>query len=181
MNEELFDRPEVAEEEANQHFTITDDSAAEWALGKIKEAAEERDRLMALVEEKKAALDEQADKITVRYERDTNYLRYLLQQYMGSVKCKSTKTQDTYQLLTGKLVRKHATTSYEVDKDKLLGWLKENRRDDLIKVETSVRWADVKKLITGNPDTGLCVMGDTGEVLEGVTAVQTPEKFEIKF
>jgi hypothetical protein len=100
---------------------------------------------------------------------------------MNSVKCKSTKTQETYQLLSGKLVRKHAAIDYDVDSAKLAAWLQENGHTALVKTEVKPMWAEVKKLLNGDPTTGAVTLADTGELVEGITANQTAEKFSIKF
>lgn len=171
----------AVELEEDLSFVIDDDSKAEWALGKIKEAQEEHDRLIALVDEQQAALDDRRAQIDRQLERDTEYLKYLLSAYMGKVKCKSAKTQDTYQLLSGKLVRKHASLDYDVDNAKLAAWLQENGHAALVKTEVKPMWAEVKKLLSGDPTTGAVTFADTGELVEGIKANQTAEKFSIKF
>ena len=167
--------------EDSMAFTIDDDVKAEWALGKIREAQEERDRLLELVKQQKEILYKREQEICDRYEGDTNYLRYLLQQYMQTVKCKSSKTQDTYQLLSGKLVRKHA--GYEIQRDDaaLLRWLEDTGNLDLIQVKTAPKWGEIKRLLRADPETGIVTIADTGEFVDGLTAVQTPEAFDIKF
>lgn len=171
----------AVEREQDLSFVIDDDSKAEWALGKIKEAQEEHDRLIALVDKQQLVLDDRRAQIDRQLERDTEYLKYLLSAYMNGVKCKSTKTQDTYQLLSGKLVRKHASVDYDVDSAKLAAWLQENGHTALVKTEVKPMWAEVKKLLNGDPTTGAVTLADTGEFVEGITANQTAEKFSIKF
>lgn len=167
-------------DEVLQGFTIDDDSKAEWALEKIKEATEERDRLLNLIKEKEAELAAKKAGITEKYERETGYLKGLLQQYMNTVECKSTKTQDTYQLLSGKLIRKKPTTEYKVDDEKLLAWLSDNGHEELIKTESKPRWGELKKLLTGDPESGLTMIEGTGELVDGVEAKLTEPKFDIK-
>ena len=162
-------------------FSITDDSVAEWALEKIKDATEERDRLLALVKEKEVELDEKKQAIMDKYERGTSFLMFKLKDYMETVKVKSTKTQDTYQLLSGKLVRKKAVLDYAVDSEKLLHWLEDNNRSDLIKVTRAPMWGELKKHLSGDLETGCVIMAESGEVIDGVQAVEKPESFDIKF
>lgn len=164
-----------------ERFTINDDSKAEWALGKIREAAEEHDRLIALVDEKEYQLKQQRDEIESRYDRDTSYLKHLLEEYMQTVKVKSTKTQDTYQLLSGKLVRKRPIVTYEVDDVKLIEWLESTDRADLIKTTQKPVWAEIKKLLAGDTETGLVLIDSTGEIVDGIKAVETTGSFDIKF
>lgn len=171
----------AVEREDDLSFEIDNDDKAEWALSKIREAQEEHDRLMALVDKQQAALDDRRAQIDRQLERDTEYLKYLLAAYMNSVKCKSTKTQDTYQLLSAKLVRKHAALDFDVDSTKLAAWLQQNGHTALVKTEVKPMWAEVKKLLSGDPTTGAVTLADTGELVEGITANQTAEKFSIKF
>jgi cation transport ATPase len=96
-------------------------------------------------------------------------------------KVKATKTQESYQLLTGKLVRKMPSVDYEVNAEALAKWLNENGREDLVKVTVAHRWGDLKKLLTGDTESGVVTIASTGEVVEGVKAVENPEKFTIKF
>ena len=168
-------------EDQKENFSIENDSTAEWAVEKIKEAAEERDRLLALISEKEEELARKKLAILERYENSTSFLLFKLREYMGTVKVKSTKTQDTYQLLSGKLVRKKPAVDYYVDKEKLLKWLDECNRADLIKVERTPIWVEIKKHLLCDTESGLVTMEDSGEVIEGVTAIEKPETFDIKF
>lgn len=160
-------------------FIIDSDSKAEWALKKIREAEDEHTRLMSLIDQEQQSLDERKAAFDKALERETEYLKYALNQYMRTVPCKATKTQESYQLLSGKLIRKKPAVDYEVDNERLTNWLRENKRDDLLKV--APRWADVKKLLTADPVSGAATITDTGELVDGVTAIETPEKFTIKF
>lgn len=47
-------------------------------------------------------------------------------------------------------------------------WLKANGYGELVKVEESTRWADLKKLLSY-----------TGEIVEGVTVYETPGIFTV--
>ena len=50
---------EDQEQEQRDTFAITDDKSAEWAIKKIKEAEREQNRLLALIDEERADLDDQ--------------------------------------------------------------------------------------------------------------------------
>lgn len=180
MEEAWFEAQEEALEEPKR-FVIDSDELAEWALKKIKEAEEEHDRLVALVEQERAALDDKEAKFDKALERDTAFLKFALSDYMRTVKCKATKTQESYQLLTGKLIRKKASVDYKVNDEALVGWLRENKHDELINVTVKPRWGEIKKMLVADPESGAVVIGETGEVIDGVTAVEKPETFSIKF
>lgn len=175
--EEQFNQGEI-ESVIQGEFVIDNDSKAEWALKKIKEAQDEHDRLLALVVEEEQLLQTKKEQIDKRLDSDTAYLRSLLMAYMESVKCKETQTQKSYQLLTGKLIRKKGTIDYIRDEDKLLEWTKQNK-PDLVKTKYSVDWSTLKKSLTVTPKGE--VITDEGELLDCITTEIKPDKFEIKF
>ena len=104
--EELDEQYEQTEPEAaiEGDFIIDNDSKAEWALKKIKAAQDEHDRLIALADEEEDRLKVKRAKIDSKLETDTSYLKFLLSKYIDTVTCKETKTQKSYQLLTGKKI-----------------------------------------------------------------------------
>lgn len=163
-----------------EKFVIDDDAKAEWALGKIRDAQKDRDRLLKLAEQKQKEIDEFKDKVQKNYESETSYMICLLQQYMAGVKCKKTKTQDTYQLYSGKLVRKHSKVDFKKDVEGLTAWLHFNA-PDYLKTKEEPMWAALKEDLIFDPDSGICVLKDTGEVIGGLTAYRTEETFDIKF
>lgn len=165
------------EYEGSEGFCIDNDSKAEWALKKIKEAYDEHDRIMALIVAEQIVLENKEKELDEKLEKDTSYLKYLLNQYMDAVKCKETKTQKSYQLLTGKLVRKQGTVAFEKDEDALLEWTKQNR-PNLIKIKASVDWAELKKELTINGEE---IITADGEILECVKVEKKPDSFDIKW
>ena len=100
-------------------FTIDSDKAAEWALKKVLAAKKERERLIALVVVEQEELDRQIEQIDKRYEQETSYLLMKLSEYFKTVEHKETKTQESYQLLSGKLVYKKPSQKVEQDEDVL--------------------------------------------------------------
>ncbi len=175
---DAWQEDENINEAHSKDFLIDSDTKAEWALKKIKEAQDEHDRLLALVIEEEQLLQAKKEQIDKRLDSDTAYLRSLLMAYMEGVKCKETQTQKSYQLLTGKLIRKKGTIDFIRDEDKLLEWTKQNK-PDLVKAKYSVDWSTLKKTLTVTPKGE--VITDEGEMLDCITTEVKPDKFEIKF
>lgn len=114
--------------EAQEGFVIDNDSKADWAARVVKEEAEERDRLLALVKAERERLDAKEEEIRRRYEQKTEYLTGQLLSYMTSVKTRNTATQSTYALLNAKLVYKCCRRwTYSRERGLWTGW----RRTDL--------------------------------------------------
>lgn len=160
-----------------ERFEITDDSKAEWALQKVLEEKRERERLLELVEAERTLLDQKEEKIKSRYEFNTAYLLSQLHAYFDTVAKKKTKTQESYQLLSGKLVRKFPKQKLVPDKEALLGWCIENA-PEYIKHTEEVMWNEIKSKLSISGD--LVIKTDTGEVVPWVTITEEPSTFDVK-
>lgn len=166
-------------EETREGFRVTDDKAAEWALRKILDARAERDRLNTLASDDIARLQAMIDANTKKCDEECAYFESLLREYVGTVQMKETKTQASYQLLSGKLVLKKAKQNIKrVDDAALLAWTEKNK-PDLVKHTAAVNWAELKK---GLEIVDGAIVDDAGCVLDGVglEVEFVPETFEVK-
>ena len=163
-----------------EKWTIDSDEKAEWALKKIREETEERDRLMKLANAEQEKLTARIAEIDKAYEDGTSYLKYMLNQYFETVPHKSTKTTEKYALLSGTLVRKKGGIEYKRDDAAMLTWLNENRLDQFIKTKLDVDWKELKTR-TSITEDGMVVFDDTGEIIDGITAAAKPDTFDIVF
>lgn len=146
----------------DEQFKITDDLTAEWALSKIHEAEQERDKFTAFY-------SAQTQKITDDTTGKIEYFTRLLNDYFATVPKKTTKTGiEKYKLPSGELVWSPPKQSYERDNALLLAWLEKNK-PEYIKVTSSPMWEEVKKAIS-----------ETGELPDGVTPVEKPGEFKVK-
>lgn len=175
MNDEML----METEEQQERFVIDSDEKADWAIEKINEHRAERDRLLDLIDRKSASLKAQREEVLRRYDSDTEWLRGLLAAYMQTVKCKQTKTQQTYQLCSGKLVLKRGTLGFKRDEDALIKCLIENNMDDFVKVDPTVAWGELKKRIVADEVNGICMDKETGLVIEGVYPIRNEDVFEV--
>lgn len=160
-------------------FTIDNDKLAEWALKKIREEKEEFERIKALAEEVIAEANFKIEQAKKRYEANSSFLTSKLAEYFERVPKKATKTQETYRLLSGTLVRRFATVKPTPDKEKLAQWLKTNGYTDYIKTIEEPKWGEFKKLL--NTEGNIPIIKDTGEIVEGVALVENPPEFKIRF
>ena len=151
-------------------FHVTDDKAAEWCMKKIREA--EADRAMW-----KAHYDAQMQKVNESTDSAVAYFTAKLEEYFASVPHKATKTQESYSLPGGKLIRKKQQPKFEVDDDTLVPWLKANFMAHLVKTKESADWAALKKVVNV---FGSDVTTDEGEVIPGVAVTQRPDVFKVE-
>lgn len=173
---EQVDLGAVAEGE-RAPFRITDDRCADWAIRKISEERKEYTRLKDLADEQIAAINEKVAAAQRRMENGTAFLTSCLADFFNTVPHKKTKTTEKYRLLSGTLTLKKGTTKAKLDETKLVPWLRANGYEALVKVEESTRWADLKKLLSYTGD--IATLTETGEIVEGITAYETPDSFTV--
>lgn len=156
---------------ACEPFRLTDDKAAEWCIRKIREAQNEKQRWRDYYAEQQRKIDQEAD-------NSIGYFETLLADYFDTVPHKRTKTQESYQLPSGKLVRKQQAPEYQRDEAALLPWLKQNA-PELVKVTEAADWAALKKQLVIAPDWETVATED-GEIVPGVKAIPRPEVFRVE-
>lgn len=154
-----------------QGFQITDDSSAEWAVRKIKEAQSDT----AKWQEHFAT---QLSSIKKANDATVDYMTTLLARYFESVPHKKTDTQEKYTLPSAVLVRKRQAPDFQRDSAKLLAYLDKQQMTDFIGVVRSPKWDALKPLTTVVGES--VVMLETGETVDGVTAVARPDKFDVQ-
>jgi len=168
---------QIIEEDVQEGFKIDNDNLAEWALKIIAEEKAETQRYINVCETWIAEYQQKAQKAQERFETKTLYLKQQLQFYFESVPHKATKTQETYKLPSGTLKLKYGTPEFIRDEKNLVKWLKANGYEDKVKVEEKADWAEFKKGVI--VQSGKVLTAD-GEVVEGVTANERPNIFEVE-
>lgn len=163
-------------------FKINNDKSADWALTQIKEAEEERDRLIRLAQDQIDDLTSKIQELSEKCDCDTAFLTSALYEYFATVPHKVTKTQESYKLLSGSLVFKKPSTKITHNDDKLIEYLEKNDGNDFIKIKKSVDWAEFKKNLKIS-DNGEVIDTDLGVVLANdICAVEdVPASFNIKY
>lgn len=169
---------ECLEAEEREAFTINDDGLAEWSLKKVLEEQAEYDRLKALADAQIEEIKEKLLAAEKRMNSRTGFLKGCLSDYMMRQQCKETKTQMTYQLLSGKLVFKKPSIKLVQDEEKLLEYLESNNLTDYIQTTKKVRWGEFKKSISTEDD--YIIDTNTGEIIDCVKVEDVPGSFEVK-
>lgn len=165
---------EVSDE--RQAFVIDNNNKAEWALNKIKEDRRSFEEYIETCDNMIKAYEEKKKKALEKMERKTSYLEYLLAQYFETVEKKKTKTQESYVLPSGKLVRKFGANDFQRDEEKLTKWLEDNKYNSFVKTEKKAAWGEFKKECTVSGDI---LVDKDGQIVEGVTILKKPDTFEV--
>jgi len=161
----------------DEQFTVDSDSKAEWAINQIKEQYTERDRLIKVCDEQIEIYNLKKEEYQKKCEDKTSYLKSMLQQYFATVEHKSTKTQESYELPSGKLRLKYPKEKFKIDDSKLLEWLKDNARIEYIETKVSPKWGEFKKAVAV---VGNKVVTEEGQVVEGVAVEMTEPEFVVE-
>ena len=143
---------EETEDAPRPAWRITDDGCADWACRKIAEEKAELTRIRELAEAQIARIEEKVAAAERRFENGTRFLTSKLAEYFETVPHKTTKTKASYRLLSGTLTRKFGGASMEKDDDKLVEFLKAS---------------------------GSVVDKETGEIVDGVKAIEKPDTFSV--
>lgn len=159
---------EVAE--IKEQFIIDNDQKAEWALKKIREAREDQAKWKAFYNAQMAKVDDETD-------ANVAGLEAMLREYFEMVPHKATKTQESYQLPTGKLVIKKQEPKYEHNDTVVINWLKLTGNKQYIKTKEELDWQGLKK-ISSVIGEGLAT--EDGEIIPGVKVIERPEIFKVE-
>lgn len=176
ISAEAFNSQE--EPEAPRQFRIADDGAAEWAVQKIAEERRELARIRALADEQIARIMEKVEAAEKRCENGTSFLTAKLAEYFETVPHKTTKTKESYRLLSGTLAKKIGGVQLKPDNEKLLEFLKASGNTDMISTKEEPAWGEYKKRleIMG----GSVIDKETGEIVEGVNIEEKLDTFVVE-
>ncbi len=158
-------------------FVIDSPSKANWAIKQIKDARQRSDIFVSVAKDEISVLEEKIAKSKSDTDSQTSFLICALDNYLDELPAKSTKTQKTFDLPDGKLVRKFEKIDF-VKTDELTSWLKENAPNFLKVQEPVPNWVELKKELIVS-DEGL-ILTKNGEIVEGVILETKPASFDIK-
>ena len=170
MTREELEAYVLSDEE--KRFKVVDDRSAEWCIQKIKAAQAEKEHWKAFYMGQLKRAEQSCD---FRIE----YMENLLRPYFDQVPHKATKTQESYQLPSGKLAIKKQAPQFEHDDEQILDWLHENsqRPETYIDFKETLKWGDLKKVLVVS---GNSMATSDGEIIPGITVTERPDKFVVE-
>lgn len=166
--------PEEAEQEKPE-WRIKTDLDADWALDKIREEQAEYHRFEMVVNEKIEQLEASLQKKKEQSDRSVDFFTAKLKEYFDTVPHKTTKTQETYGLPSGKLVLKKQNPKFVMDDEQLTAWVEKNA-PECLKIKKSTDWAGLKKAIKVAGDKAV---DKNGEIVPGITVQERKSEFKV--
>lgn len=156
-------------------FVIDTDQKAEWALKKIAEIEREHNRLTKVCDEQISFYNAQKTGYETSRNNERINLILLLEQYFQIVKPKEAKTQASYKLPSGKLIKKFDKLELVYDPDKLLEALKDTT---FVESKLILKWGEYKKTLTILE--GDKVVNEDGEIIDYVRIEIKSGKFDVE-
>ena len=166
----------------NERFTITDDSAADWAVRKALRYQQAIASAEALAAERIAQVETWLQQVKDENERQIQYFMSLLGPYVEQ-QLAGGKSK-TYKLPSGNVSLKAKPVEYFIAGEKaaaknesLTAYVKQ-AAPKYLKVEESTDWGEFKKTLT-TTKAGTVINAD-GEVLPFITGVEYPDTIPVK-
>ena len=167
--------------ETNAPWKIETDEDAEWLIETINNKLYEINRYEISLLNKIEAVKKKIEILKEEKQRAIAKRDFYLGEYfetLPDMAKKISKTQEKYRLPSGSIIKKYPQPEYKRDETKLLEWTKANKLNDYIEVKESVKWGELKK-ITATSGKNI-IIEETGEIVEGVEAVERPPVIEFK-
>lgn len=169
------------EETKKEAWKIENDEDADWWIEAKEEELNEVRRL-------KKQLDSKIDFYMGKLEKVQEEENYIIEkrnsklaEYFETIDfkdMKETKTQKKYRSPSGDLVLKIKSPQFKRDNRELAFWLESNEMDEYIETKKSPKWGDLKKAT--KVINGQVVVEDTGEIVEGVEAIERAPEFKVE-
>jgi len=184
MLDDFEQMADEVEEELDE--VIVDDVQAESTINHIREIEQDYERLINICQ---GQIDRYQDKVKAYKSASSDktafyYMR--LKDFFASREDKRVlKTKMTYRLPSGTITLKFGGQKIDYAEKTLIAWLKDNGYDEYITQRTvdAVKWSDLKEKLAVAGEYALMAKddnGENGEIVEGVTVINTPDKIEFK-
>lgn len=170
----------INESELMQGRPIMSDIEADELIEQLKKINDVRERITSIADQKIKEIANKLERQLDTLKNQEEFIKSQLRAYTLGLNMKETKTQKTYQLLSGKIVIKKPIVKLQHDDTKILSWARENGRE-YIKTVEKLDWTALKNNLDIKGDS--IVNKTTGEVLqvEGLSIEQTSEELEVKW
>ena len=163
-------------------FRVDDDEKASWCLRKIRELKNKQsdherlaERLISELQKEIQEIKHWRDKENDKIQNNIDFLETKLENYMHYLR-EDNPDLKTKNLPYGKLKFRAQRPKWKYDEERLLEFLQDNK-PDMVRVKKKPDKRNLKKVAAVS--NGKAVLPDSGQIVEGVTVVDRPEKFKV--
>lgn len=158
----------------HQRFRITDDSAATWAMRKLRHVKRRQAENVNLADQEYQRIAEWVEAVNAPLHREVAYFEGLLTEY--AIRCRQNPEDGRKSISTpaGKVSTRENAPKWSVEADEFLPWAREHR-PDLIRVKEEPALSLIKEAFKDGPSvaaTGVAITDD-GEVVPGIAIAES--------
>jgi phage host-nuclease inhibitor protein Gam len=171
---EIYEIQEVEQLEGKEQFKVTNIDQANWCLRKISALKKKQKENEELAKAEIERIQKWLDKENKQLDDSLKFFEGLLEEYAIVQRQKDSK----FKLSTpyGKVGFRKQQPKWNYDDEKLLNFLKQADKTEFVRIKEEVNKSELKKKlkIAGN-----LVVDENGEIIEGITIEEQPDKVVI--
>lgn len=171
---EYLDQKEGVNDES---FKIEDEVQVNWALRKIKQLQDEKEKNVSLANAEIEKIEEWLNSMNDQVQQSIDYFQSLLAEYALKQR-KNDPEFKSLKLPNGRIGFRKQQPKWEYDNTKLVESLKASERTDLIRIKEEPDKSAIKKAFQVVDDK--VVDTETGQVIEGITVEQREDAFRVE-
>lgn len=170
---------EIEQETQDERFVVNSVDRLDWCVRQISEIEKEELPYIECAQRQIARLQQFVRKAEERIEERTAFFKALMRPFVEQMLADSRRK--TINAPSGSVSLRKQGPEFKKDDDALIRWLKETGKRDLVKVQESVDWANLKAQLVDVMEDGTCVTQD-GELIptEAIKAIPRPDKLYVK-
>ncbi|WP_027309316.1 host-nuclease inhibitor Gam family protein [Caloramator sp. ALD01] len=171
---EIYEIQEVEQLEGKEQFKVTNIDQANWCLRKISALKKKQIENEQLAKAEIERIEKWLKKENEQLENSIKFFEVLLEEYAKEQREKDAK----FKLSTpyGKLSFRKQQPKWNYDEETVLKFLKASGKTEFIRVKEEINKAELKKKFKV---VGELVVDENGEIIEGITIEEQPEKVVI--
>jgi len=178
LDDYLSDSTDLAGLE-QEHFKITDDGAASWAMRKLRHIRRQQQSIDATRQQEVDRIDEWHRSATAPLEQSATYFESILSHYALLCREDPDDGRKSISLPYGKVSTRNASPKWTVDAEEFLPWATVNR-PHLVRTKIEPSMSAIKEDFPGFPviDGESALITEDGEVVPGIV-IFTPEEASV--
>jgi len=160
---------------------ILNDTGADNLILDIQSLKEDKERFTIIANQQIKVITDKLEAKNKTIDDGIEFNKSQLRAFFLTVDKKSTKTQESYSLLSGKLVMKKETIKFKHDDEQILRYCNSFAKQYVKStVKESLNWSELKGNILIH--NGMIVDAETGEIIDidGLSLEKVEPRFDIK-
>lgn len=157
---------------------IGSDDEADFVVRKVLFLQKEKARLMEIASRQIQQIEMKRKGIADEYDNKIEWQKSRLETFFEDKPKAVTKTQQSYRLFSGKLIRKARQPEFVRDEKTIITWLVDHNMTEYAVAEWHVKWDSFKRRLSVQGEGA--IDAETGEVVDGIRVFERPPEFVIR-